>query len=58
MAARVRVDVKTFVNNAVQRHAALSMSDASKCAQCCKSEKRLFHRKISKDLQIIFKQGK
>ncbi|ALL63967.1 hypothetical protein K788_0006805 [Paraburkholderia caribensis MBA4] len=34
------------------------MSDASKRAQCCQSEKRLFHRKISKELRIIFKQGK
>jgi hypothetical protein len=56
LASRVGVDVEAFVNDTVQGHAALSMCDACECAQCCESEKRLFHRMISKDYES-FVQG-
>jgi hypothetical protein len=55
-AARVGVHVDTNVNDAVQGHAALRVSDACERAQCCESEKRLFHRMISKEYES-FVQG-
>jgi hypothetical protein len=53
LATSVGVDVETFVKKTVQGHAALRMSDASTRAQCRYSEKRLFHRIISRE-PLIF----